>query len=67
MRNLLRSLHPSTNLATTVWHKRFSRKPPLDVAVNLSVGQCRKENTVRQIAAILEETGMGRRDAFIWN
>ncbi len=38
------------------WHLRFPRRPPLDVAVNLSVRQCREKNLVGQIAAILEET-----------
>ncbi len=41
-----------------IWHERFPRTPPLDVAVNLSVRQCREKDTVRQIAAILEETGL---------
>ncbi|HTX41330.1 MAG TPA: EAL domain-containing protein [Acidobacteriaceae bacterium] len=41
---------------THAWHKRFPRTPPLDVAVNLSVRQCREKGLVRKIAEILRET-----------
>lgn len=40
------------------WHLRFPHTPPLDIAVNLSVRQCRERNLVRQVAEILEETGL---------
>lgn len=42
----------------SLWHRRFARTPPLDIAVNLSVRQCREKHLVRQIAAILKETGL---------
>lgn len=41
-----------------IWHERFPRTPPLDVAVNLSVRQCREKHMVRQIADILRQTGL---------
>ncbi|WP_109486690.1 putative bifunctional diguanylate cyclase/phosphodiesterase [Occallatibacter savannae] len=40
------------------WHTRFPHVPPLDVAVNLSVRQCREPGLVNQIKAILCETGL---------
>jgi diguanylate cyclase (GGDEF)-like protein/PAS domain S-box-containing protein len=40
------------------WHARYPSEPPLDVAVNLSVRQCREKNLVGQIAEILGETGL---------
>ena len=39
-----------------LWHLRFPRTPPLDVAVNLSVRQCREKDILRQIAESLRET-----------
>ncbi|HTV14805.1 MAG TPA: EAL domain-containing protein [Acidobacteriaceae bacterium] len=40
------------------WHAVFASDPPLDIAVNLSVRQCREKNLVHQIAEILHETGL---------
>lgn len=40
------------------WHVRYHHAPPLDIAVNLSVRQCREPDLVGQIKEVLEETGI---------
>jgi diguanylate cyclase (GGDEF)-like protein/PAS domain S-box-containing protein len=43
---------------TREWQLRFPQDPPLDVAVNLSVRQCRDPKLAEAVAKILEETGL---------
>ncbi|MBS1802419.1 MAG: EAL domain-containing protein [Acidobacteria bacterium] len=40
------------------WHGQYARHPQLDIAVNLSVRQCREPDLVAQIKATLDETGL---------
>lgn len=40
------------------WHHLYARHPRLDIAVNLSVRQCREPDLVAQIKATLDETGL---------
>jgi diguanylate cyclase (GGDEF)-like protein/PAS domain S-box-containing protein len=40
------------------WNLQFSRETPLDVAVNLSVSQCRQPHIVQLVAGVLRETGL---------
>jgi diguanylate cyclase (GGDEF)-like protein/PAS domain S-box-containing protein len=43
---------------TRGWQLRFPHDPPLDVAVNLSVRQCREPKLIESITRILDETGL---------
>jgi diguanylate cyclase (GGDEF)-like protein/PAS domain S-box-containing protein len=43
---------------TREWQIRFPHDPPLDIAVNLSVRQCREPKLVETVKRILEETAL---------
>lgn len=43
---------------TCAWNAQFPRETPFDVAVNLSVIQCREPGIVQVVAEVLRETGL---------